>query len=268
MTRGFESDTGPPVGEAGAALQVSDLSKTYSPPPAWLKPLVRSATTVPRSALVNVTFQSRVGEVVGLVGENGAGKTTLFRCVSGLLAWESGIVLVDGISMDEDQALAASQVGVVLEGETGLYGRLTGRQNLEFFGGLYGLSKPEVRSRAEELLDLVGLAGHDGLVFGFSSGMRVRLSIARALLAGPKLLLLDEPTRSLDSRYQDRVASIVSRHAGSGGSVMFSSHDLSMVLQVCDRVLVLHQGELTHVFDLCSQSVSVKDLGAAIEGHQ
>lgn len=247
-------------------LDVTGLGKTYAPPPAWLRPFVRSATSEPRSALRDVSFQLSRGEVVGLVGENGAGKTTLFRCLSGLLEWETGTIKVEGISVEERQSETAARVGVVLEGETGLYGRLTARQNLEFFGGLYGLSGYELARRVDELLEMVGLTRHEGLVFGLSSGMRVRLSIARALLTSPRLLLLDEPTRSLDAEYQSRVSSIVSEHTDSGNSVLLSSHDLHMILEICDRVLVLRGGELTHLLDPSSASVSMDELRAAIRG--
>lgn len=248
-------------------IEVTGLSKTYAPPPAWLKPLVKTAASMPRGALNDLSFSLERGNIVGVLGENGAGKTTLFRCLAGFLTFEAGEVCVQGVPVETHRIEIARAIGIVLEGERGLYGRLTGRQNLEFFAGLNGLSPAEARQRIDNLLERVGLFREEGLVFGYSSGMRVRLSIARALLTNPPLVLLDEPTRSLDSRFNEEVQELMRRHAETGGTVLVSSHDLQMVAKICDRVLVLRRGVLAADFqrdDLGSPAV--KTLDKAIRG--
>lgn len=249
-----------------AILEVKELSKTYAPPPAWLKPVLRSASSQPKHALKKVSFGAHRGHVVGVIGENGAGKTTLFRCLSGLLTMNTGDVLIRGVSVRTEPTKAAHSVGVVLEGERGLYGRLTGRQNLEFFSGLYGLDPPVASRRIDRLMDAVGLGNERGLVFGYSSGMRVRLSMARALLSEPLLLLLDEPTRSLDAQFKGKVQSMMREHVGTGGTVLVSSHDLHMISEVCDTILVLHQGSLVAEYaGNGPDSVGVETLIKALE---
>ena len=149
------------------------------------------------------------GAVVGLVGPNGAGKTTLLKIISTLLQPTTGHVLVDGYDPSHDARAVRDRIGLVLADDRALYWRLTGRENLEFFGVMHGLTSRDARARAGVLLDQVGLASRDKLVFGYSSGMRARLSLARALLARPPLLLLDEPTRALDPIASAAVAGMI-----------------------------------------------------------
>ena len=174
-------------------LDVNDVHKTFPPARGALRMVMRTAADQPVDALSGVSFGVRSGEVVGLVGRNGAGKTTLFRLIATVLEPTAGSILVDGFSVRHNPEEVRQRIGLLLDGGTGLYGRLTGRANLEFFGTMAGLTRSAVRPRATELLEQFDLAGRDRRVFGYSSGMRVRLALARALIARPPLLATPMP---------------------------------------------------------------------------
>jgi ABC-2 type transport system ATP-binding protein len=225
-------------------LRVENLSKRYPLPPRWARPLVRVASRKPVDVVRDVSFQVDVGEVVGLVGPNGAGKSTLIRVIAGLLEPSSGEVFIDGDEVSGSQSARNGKLGLMLEGERGLYSRLNGAQNLEFFGVMSGLRRSDAVTRAALLMDQMDLADRDKLVFGYSSGMRLRLSIARALLANPPLVVLDEPTRSLDPVASLEIGSLLRRLATEGHAVLVSNHRLDEVIAVCDRVLAIVDGQL------------------------
>lgn len=149
-------------------------------------------------ALSDVSLGVALGEVVGLVGANGAGKTTLLHIIACLLEPTTGSVRVGGFDTRLDPMEVRRRLGLVIADDRGFYWRLTGRENLALFGVLTGLTREQARERADQLLRHADLARHNRMVFGYSSGMITRLHIARALIADPPLLLLDEPTRSLD----------------------------------------------------------------------
>lgn len=230
-------------------LEIENVGKRYPLPPPLLRPLMRVAARKPVEALEGVSFHVSKGEVVGLVGPNGAGKSTLIRIIATLLQPTRGEVTVDGYQVSRHPEEVRKRLGLVLEGDRGLYGRLTGRQNLEFFGVLQGLAPPVARHRAGDLLHSFDLVGRDKLVFGYSSGMRARLCLARALIADPPLLVLDEPSRSLDPVASQYVGQLLRRLAGEGRAVLLSSHRLEEVSTFCDQVVVLRGGRVKHVGD-------------------
>jgi len=227
-------------------LQIDSLSKTYPPAKGLLRLLMKTASEVDVEALNDVSFEVGRGQVVGLVGANGAGKTTLFRVIATLLEATSGSVLVDGRDVATDPSWARQRLGLVLEGERGVYTRLTGLQNLEFFGMLQGMTSVQAKKRADLLMEKLGIATRDRRVFGYSTGMRVRLALARALMADPPLLLLDEPTRSLDPIGSLEAMEIVSETADQGRAVLFASHRLDEITRFCDQVIVLHDGSVRY----------------------
>lgn len=225
-------------------LEVDDLHKVYAPPPAFLRPLIRTASSSPVTALRGVSFSVAPGRIVGLVGPNGAGKTTIIKIIATLLEATSGQVRLHGADLGKAPVAARAQTGLVLADERGVYWRLTGRQNLELFGVLAGLSRADARSRAGELLDELDLTDWDKRVFGYSSGMRLRLNLARALIARPGLLVLDEPSRSLDPLASEQIGSMLRRLAAEGTAVLLSSHRLDEVAAVCDDVVAIVEGQV------------------------
>ena len=152
---------------------------------------------------------------------------------------------VNGHDPTIDPTAAARALGLVLADDRSLYWRMTGRQNLEFHGALYGLSRKAAAKRAGELLDEAGLAERDRRVFGYSTGMRARLAIARALVHDPSVLVLDEPTRSLDPIGALEVCEALRALADSGRTIVLSSHKLEELERVADDVVVLVDGRVT-----------------------
>ncbi|MEE8603380.1 ABC transporter ATP-binding protein [Euzebya tangerina] len=223
-------------------LTADGVSKTYEPPTGLAGLLVRTASSEPIQAVRDITFSVGRGEILGLVGPNGAGKSTLLRMCAGLLTPTSGRVTVDGRDVATDPADVRRITGLLLADDRALYWRLTGRQNLRFFGVMAGLSAAEARRRSELLMEEFGLADRDRRVFGYSSGMRVRLGLARTLIADPELVILDEPTRSLDPAASSDLLRRVRHLRESGRAVVLSTHRLTEVEAVCDRVVVLDQG--------------------------
>jgi ABC-2 type transport system ATP-binding protein len=229
------------------SLQISGVGKQYLPPPWYLKPIIRMASSKPVDALRDVTFTVEPGEVVGLVGPNGAGKTTLLKIIATLLEPSAGTVQIDGIDVVESPAAARERLGLVLTGDRATYWRLDGRQNLEFFGVLAGWTRDDARERATALLERLGLAERDRRVMGYSSGMRAALNVARAIMAEPSLIILDEPTSSLDPMASVNVGQLLREQAGLGRSVLLSSHRMDEVARWCDRVVIIIDGQVRHI---------------------
>ncbi len=210
--------------------EVSDVSKRFG--------------TV--QALHEVSLTVHPGEVVVLLGENGAGKSTLLRVLGTTVLPDTGQVSVAGHDAIARPRDARRATGVVLSDERGWYWRVSGRANLEFFGQLCGLPRRRARARATELLELVQLVeAGDRRVLGYSSGMRARLSLARALLLDPPVLLLDEPSRALDPLVARELrATVVDLARDSGRAVLWVTHDLHEAAEIADRVLILEAGRL------------------------
>ena len=228
------------TGHEVAILRVENLCKQYPPPPRWARPLIKVASSQVVDAVHDVTFDVEAGKVVGLIGPNGAGKSTLIRLIAGLLEPTSGSVSIDPGTVDRTKG----RLGLILDGDQGLYPRLTGLQNLEFFGVISGLTREHSKRRSAQLMKTFDLAGRDKLVFGYSSGMRLRLSLARALIADPALVLLDEPTRSLDPIASAETGALLRQLADAGLAVLVANHRLDEVVGLCDQVVAIIGGEI------------------------
>ena len=187
--------------------------------------------------------------VLGLIGPNGGGKSTLLMLIAGLIRPTSGSVVVGGFNAHD---LALSHTGSVglITAVPGLYPLLTGRENLHYFGGLNGLSKAEVDAMSKPLLEELGLPDQmDRQIKEYSSGMQQKVSLVRALLMKPKLLLLDEPTSNLDPVSTHIIHQSVRKQANLGVAVVLATHDLQAADSICDRVAV-QQRTLRHVESL------------------
>ena len=227
-------------------LRADRISVTFNPPRGVMRLLVRGASRHPVRALSDVSIEVGRGEVVGLLGANGAGKTTLIKALTGLLLPQEGVVRIDGDVVDPADPATRTRFGLVLPDDRSFYWRLTGLENLRFYGAMHGLTRAEARLRAEQLLEQRGLADRDRMVFAYSSGMRAQLAIARALIASPELIVLDEPTRSLDPiAASDVGASLRNMASEEEKAVLMATHRLDEVSQVCDRVVVLNSGTVS-----------------------
>jgi len=207
--------------------------------------LFRSKTEVVE-ALRGISFRVRYGEVVGLLGPNGAGKTTTIKILSTLLLPDGGEVFVGGYDVVREANNVRKIIGVMFSVEKGFYGKLTGRENLKYFAALYGLSSSIIEKRVNELLKLLELdklGALDKLFEEYSLGMKARLSLARALLKDPPILLLDEPTLGLDPisarKIRDLVRGLAHRE---GKAVLYTTHNMFEAEIVCDRILLINNG--------------------------
>src|SRR5690606_12738384 len=199
------------------------------------------------TALKHVKFTVEKGQVVGLLGENGAGKTTLLRTIATLLTPTDGNVKVAGFDTLKKPNEIKKRIGVLFGGETGLYDRLTARENLEYFANLYGLGKHETKVRIEELAVMFGMKDYlNRKVGGFSKGMRQKVAIARTLIHDPSIILFDEPTTGLDITSSNVFRQLVHQLKRDGKTIIFSSHIMEEVTMLCDGVAMIHKGELIY----------------------
>ncbi|MGE7186753.1 ATP-binding cassette domain-containing protein [Peribacillus sp. NPDC006672] len=199
------------------------------------------------TALKHVSLDVRKGQIVGLLGENGAGKTTLLRSIATLLTPTDGYIKIDGFDTLDNPNEIKKRIGVLFGGETGLYDRLTTRENLAYFATLYGLSKHETKVRIEELAVMFGMKDYlDRKVGGFSKGMRQKVAISRTLIHDPDIILFDEPTTGLDITSSNVFRQLVLQLKQQGKTIIFSSHIMEEVTLLCDSVAMMHKGELIY----------------------
>jgi ABC-2 type transport system ATP-binding protein len=195
-------------------------------------------------ALDGVSFGVAEGEMFGLLGPNGAGKTTLLSIVSSLLQASSGEVRILGKRLQPRDRELRKHIGIVPQ-ELALYGELTARENLRFFGSLYGLDAKTLHDRVEELLQAVGLEDRaDDRVETFSGGMKRRLNLGAALVHRPQLLLLDEPTTGVDPQSRNHIFEEVRRLNAAGMTVVYTSHYMEEVEALCRRIGIIDHGRL------------------------
>ncbi|WP_218354599.1 ABC transporter ATP-binding protein [Alteromonas lipotrueiana] len=191
----------------------------------------------------DVSLKCEKGQVLGLLGPNGAGKTTTLRMLSTALKPDSGDIKIDGRSVVSTPLIARKSIGF-LSGATGLYGRLTGRENITYFGQLHGMSKKVISNKIDELASLLELETFlDRKCDNYSTGMKQKTAIARAVIHDPDLVVLDEPTTGLDIMAAQTVLDFIQRLKSKGIPVIFSTHHLQEVAELCDRVCVISHGQ-------------------------
>jgi ABC-2 type transport system ATP-binding protein len=195
-------------------------------------------------ALRGVSLSVQPGELFGLLGPNGAGKTTLLSIVSGLLAPSTGTVQIDGQRLTMTDRELRRKIGFATQ-DLAIYPELTARENLEFFGRLYGLKDDVLKTRVKTLLDSVALSDRaDHRSSTFSGGMKRRLNLAVALVHEPKLLLLDEPTTGVDPQSRRHIFEQVQQRNRDGLTVIYTSHYMEEVQELCSRIAIVDHGQL------------------------
>ncbi len=206
--------------------------------------LIRRRKTI-ANALNGVSLNVKWGEVYGLLGPNGAGKTTTVKILSTLLIPDSGFARINGFDVVKEAKKVRGIIGLVLYPDKGFYSRLSGFENLVYFGRLYGLSRGKAEERARELLRLVNLDWAANRPYEeYSLGMRARLSIARALIHDPPVVFLDEPTIGLDPVSSRSIRDLIKGLKREGRAVLLTSHNLWEVEEVCDRVGIIGSGKV------------------------
>lgn len=196
-------------------------------------------------AVENVNFSINRGEIFGLLGPNGAGKTTTIKMISTLLEPSAGRVLVNDLDVVREPRRVRQTLGTVLSGERSIYWKLTGRENLEYFGALYGMSRKEARRRTTVLLEKLELTKRgDELVESYSSGMKQRIALGKALIAEPQILLLDEPTVGLDPQAARRLREIVLELKAEGKTILLTTHYMEEADILSDRIAIIDQGKI------------------------
>ena len=214
--------------------------------PVRAKGLVFTYPGAAAPALDRVSLEMRKGEIFGVLGPNGAGKTTLMKLVATVYLPQAGTLEVLGGMLPGDEERVRHGLGVAFaEYERAFSYRLTGRQNLEYFCALYGVARSDVRARVEAVLREVALIDKaDALFATYSTGMKHRLALARALLPEPALLVLDEPTAGLDAQTTRELGETLRQRARSGTAILYTTHRLEEAAALCDRVLVLQEGRV------------------------
>jgi ABC-2 type transport system ATP-binding protein len=196
-------------------------------------------------ALSGLNFQAHPGEIFGLLGPNGAGKTTIIHIIAGIDQADDGTVTVNGHDVRKEPSVVRSLVGLIPQ-EPGFYGALSARENLNFWGSMYGVPNRLLGQRIDELLELTGLRerAHEP-VSRFSGGMRRRLNLALGLVHRPAVILLDEPTLEVDPQSRRQIVDFVSRLARQdGATVLYTTHQLGDAQEVCDRIAIMDRGQI------------------------
>lgn len=223
-------------------VRTENLSKTYH---------VRTRKGLFKSekrsveALKGISLEVCAGEIFGLLGPNGAGKTTLIKLLTTLLLPTSGKAWINGYDVSHDENKVRASVGCMLMGERGLYWKLTARENLEYFGALYHLNPSDRKQRTKQILDLLDLEEiADRMVESYSSGQKMKLAFGKALVNDAPLLVLDEPTNTLDVPSASELRAIVRQLNTQGKTIIYTTHIMSEAETLCERVAIIDRGEL------------------------
>jgi len=197
-------------------------------------------------ALDHVNSEIRTGELFGLLGPNGAGKTTLVKCLSTILIPDEGTAIINGFDIRKQTTLVRASLGMVIGGERTLYWKLTARDNLMYFASLYKMPRNRIKERVDELLGTMNLLDRaDERLEDYSTGMRQKVAIARALLHDPPVLLLDEPTLGLDPTFSRQIRNQIRELSKKGGkTILLATHYMEEADELCDRIAIINDGKI------------------------
>lgn len=217
-------------------LKIKNLSKSYA-----------NGKTL---AVNNLSLTLNKGEIFGFLGPNGSGKSTTIKCLVGILPFHNGKITINGADIIKQPMKAKSYIGYVPDNHA-VFERLTGREYVNHMANLYGVKTKNYEKRVQEYLKIFKLEdAYDNQIKSYSHGMKQKITVIASLIHNPKLWVLDEPITGLDpqSAYQLKVA--MKNHAKQGNTVLFSSHVLDIVENLCDRVCIIKEGLLQGVYDI------------------
>lgn len=217
-----------------AIIEIKELCKTYG----------KDEEAVIANDKINLTVNK--GEFLALIGLNGAGKTTLIRMLSGILEPDKGSIYMFGKGYAHDEKYIKSNIGVVLGGgEHSLYGKLSGMENMEFFGSFYNLSKKEIRRRSDDIFNALGLSDKkNAKVETYSMGMKQKMLVAKALLHDPEILILDEPCNGIDVITNLEIKKLLRELNENGKTIILTTHNLNDAEDLCSTVCILQEGKI------------------------
>jgi len=249
-------------------IEVRELSKVFPKHKAennanfWSKLLpIHSRSTERLVAVDGISLSIKEGEIFGLLGPNGAGKTTTIKMLCTLLEPTSGTTKINGYDITHQANLVRQSLGAVLTGERSIYWKLTGRENLEYFAALYHIPRAIAKRRIQELLDWFSLSNRaDEYVERYSSGMKQRIAIAKALLANPPVLLLDEPTIGLDPQSARNLRDLILQIKREGRTILLTTHYMEEADQLCDRIGIIDLGKIIALDSPTNLKKSIKQL--------
>lgn len=199
-------------------------------------------------AVDRLSFKIEKGEIFGILGENGAGKTTTLRMLATMLAPTSGTAIIDGLDITKEPEKVRRKIGILFGSESGLYNRLTARENIEYFGLLHDMKKELISKRIEEICSKFQMSGFlDKPAGKLSKGMKQKVCFVRSIIHNPDIMLFDEPTNSLDVTSALEVHEFIRLCKTEGRTIIFSSHTMSEVEKLCDRVAIIHKGILVTI---------------------
>jgi len=221
-------------------IEVKELVRQYVSANGIMKKSTKTIT-----AVNNISFNVKKGEIFGLLGPNGAGKTTTIKILTTLLAPTSGEARVLGYNTFGEEKKLRPYINFIFGGERGLYWRLSARDNITYFADLYKVDKNTMKKRIPELLELVGLKDRaDEKVESYSKGMKQRLQIARGLINDPEVIFLDEPTIGLDPVGAKDLRKIVSLLSKQGKTILLTTHYMYEADELCNRIAIINKGEI------------------------
>lgn len=227
-------------------LQIDHLSKTYD--------------TI--KAVDDISFEVKEGEIFGFLGPNGAGKTTTISMIAGLLKPDSGKIRINSLDLDGDLKKIKRLMGVVPQ-EMAFYEELTAKENLLFWGKLYGVRKKELDERVQYYLDKTGLLGRENdALKKYSGGMKRRINLIIGLIHEPRLLLLDEPTIGIDIQTKLNIYEIIKEASSNGTTILYTTHNLQEAEELCHRIAIIDLGKILALgtLDELIQIVGEKDI--------
>lgn len=228
-------------------IQISHLSKYFRQPKSLFdlmkKPFKKTALV---TVLSNINLTINKGEIFALLGPNGAGKTTLIKTLCALILPDQGKITVSGYDLLKQERLAKTKIGLAVGEERSLYWRLTGRQNLQFFGAMYNIPKIKLNNKIKELNSILEIDDLDKLFENYSAGMKNRIGLARCLINDPEIIFMDEPTKSLDPGAANKFRIFIKETLVKklAKTVFFATHQIDEAAELAERIAIISQGRI------------------------